>query len=1215
MLLVILSFVFLQPHVLAQIRHGCNVTRESDDIVVTCDRLSLQEVPPDLPGNITKLSLSFNQLTGLTDQLITNDCGLTHNISQWCSRFPNMTYLDFSYNTIKKISLYSFTDMVFLSTIDLGNNKIEDLPSHIFSSNRFLVYIDVSGNNIKFIHPEVFKNLHYLRSLYISNNHIVDFQPETFDGLLSLRSLFLNNNSISRLSPELFKNLSNLKYFNVDRNRLQCIAQEIFEQLLHLKTLKASNNQIKLLSPAIFSNNLNLEYVDFSHNLVWKLSKYTFLDLIKMIEIDFSFNRFEWLYLSYLPVSFKSHNKIKMLDMDTGICLNQIGVKKPCFSSIDNILKGKQKFHYINFSHNNIRTIKYSDTKFFHSLELANISFAGNYDLNLEVSFFRKERFIIYLNLDRTNLNWKNFTLINEMLELPYLKILSVVGSGVCESYTKHVLSSIFNPNKRINVICDRHMSKDLLTNTEMLKNTGGSYIIEHRNEAGFLNSTENVNITKCLEDGASYNASILCSFECECYENSSVKLKKLDAFRFQHSCAYTLDCSYYSFTALPVIESNFSCIFFSHNNIKRIEDKYFKLFYKTRILDLSYNLLIDLPDEVFNPLISLEVLYLDNNNLTSLNPVLFKHLRNLERLTLHGNSISSYNAHAFSNASRLNFMSIDFANLENLHDVTFQNLSYLRYLIMRENTIKAGPKNIVNAAFLKNLCAVQSLSAVGFNLSGSFNGSVLCSKSLKHLYLEGNYLPVLTDDIFRGHGDLVNILLPNNDIQSLGNYAFRNLTKISLMDLSYNSIKVLPRCVFSGLQQLSNLKLAHNKISCVSTAMFQNLTMLRILDLSYNDIAGIDPSIFSMLNHLRVLFLNSNNITIGGGTYSLNECKKICLHIDRLGTILKLNINVTDSEYMTQRKPNIEVISISNNAFQIIDDTMFNNNRFVKRIRASYNRIRQIHNDTFKNTRELEKLELDSNELVVISKSLFKNLTRLQFLALHRNRLEYIEHGAFTSLKSLEYLYLSHNRLKTFDLTYFPGFLKLIALRNNYITINISRPLENRFLETIFFGYNPLTNAVANELLSLPSLNNLQLQNTNVHEFSADAFKNTTRLTILNLTASCVHSLSGRHFHNLRKLLVLDMSRPRTHGCAPGTDNVLSWKNITLINSWFEHPYLQHLILTGHDICKDWNQVIDDVFLSETWKIVVCSEEAEPPGNFLSSDGRLFLSTTYTYW
>ncbi|XP_063231045.1 protein slit-like [Bacillus rossius redtenbacheri] len=1211
MLLAILSFAFLQQQVVAQIRPGCNVIRGSDDIVATCDRLSLQEVPPDLPRNITMLSFRFNQLTRLTGQLITNDCGLTHNTSLWCSRFPNMTYLDFSYNTIELISLYSFSGMVFLSTIDLGNNKIEDLPSIIFSSNRFLVYIDVSGNNIKFVHPDVFKNLQYLRVLYISNNHIVDIQPETFDGLLSLDSLFLNNNSISRLNPELFKNLSNLQYFLVAHNRLECIAQGVMYQLPNLRLFTANHNQITFLSPALFTNNKNLRIVDFSHNLIRELSKYTFLQFIKMYQVNLSFNRLEWLYLSYLPVSFISHYNIVQFDMDTDICLDKIGTKNPCFVNSEKNMRKEVFFHSLDFSHNNIKTIKYIVTKMFHSLELANISFAGNYGLNLEVSFFRKERFFTIINLDGTNLNWKNLTLINEMLELPLLKMLSVVGSGVCEFYTKQLLNDVFNPNKRVNVICDGPMTEYFNTNTRMLRNTSISISIEERNRVGIIDSTDNDNNTQCLEESSSYNTRGFCSFECECYAFSLVQVKKFIEFTTNNFCPSIQDCSYYSFTVLPELKSNFKCMLFSHNSVNNIEDEYFKLFYDVEYLDLSHNCLNDLSDKVVNPLTSLTALYLDNNNLASLKPGVFKHLSKLKVLTLHGNSISSYDANVFAGTLLLSMISIDFANLDNLHDATFQKLSTLTFLHLRENTKQLVHKNILKTEVLKKNCVLYSLHLVGFNLSESLNSSILCSNYLKFIVLEGNYLPVLTDNIFRGVSGIASIIFPNNGIRILGHDTFRNLTKVIFIDLSVNSIKVLHTSMFSDMQQLKFLNVSHNKISCIFAAMFQNSFLLESLDISHNRIVVMDSKFFRMLYNLLFLFLNDNNITVVGEKHWLNEYKISCNNSFVLGNTQAININITDIESVPQRKQSIEVIKLSNNALELLDDSMFKHNRLLKRITASYNSIHQINNGTFNNTRDLRTLELNHNELVVINASLFKNLARLQFLALHRNRIEFIEKDTFQDLIALETLILSNNRLKTFDATSLPISVKMIKLDHNDIIISNSSALNLKSLERFYLSYNPLKNIIVDYLIYLPSLVYLDIVQTNVHEFSTEAFKNTATLAFLNLARSCVHSLSGRHFHNLPGLLVLDMSRPRTRGCAPGTDNVLSWKNITLINSWFEHPFIQYMILTGHDICEDmyWNQVIDNIFLSEKWKLVFCSEEYELPTLVLSVDAKWALS------
>ena len=107
---------------------------------------------------------------------------------------------------------------------------------------------------------------------------------------------------------------------------------------------------------------------------------------------------------------------------------------------------------------------------------------------------------------------------------------------------------------------------------------------------------------------------------------------------------------------------------------------------------------------------------------------------------------------------------------------------------------------------------------------------------------ISGNQIVALPASLFESVPNLSQLRLDNNKLSVLSSRLFHPLTRLVLMDLSTNSLQAgcdscLSRKSFKGLGSLIVLNLSRNQISSVQQEMFSDLTNLQSLDISANTI------------------------------------------------------------------------------------------------------------------------------------------------------------------------------------------------------------------------------------------------------------------------------------------------------------------------------------------------------------------------------------------
>ena len=156
----------------------------SNQQVVDMSNGTLQNVPPDLNSNVTKLILSENFIA------------LSKTDRKALSNYPK------------------------LKELHLDNNNLTHLTGKIFVGLSELRALNVSGNKIVDMDPGAFSGLSSLQELDLSHNLLQCLPLDVFSGLQNLTSLRLNGNRLRTLGP--LVDMKRLKSIDLEGNPWNC---------------------------------------------------------------------------------------------------------------------------------------------------------------------------------------------------------------------------------------------------------------------------------------------------------------------------------------------------------------------------------------------------------------------------------------------------------------------------------------------------------------------------------------------------------------------------------------------------------------------------------------------------------------------------------------------------------------------------------------------------------------------------------------------------------------------------------------------------------------------------------------------------------------------------------------------------------------------------------------------------------------------------------
>ncbi|KAL9702474.1 hypothetical protein quinque_005992 [Culex quinquefasciatus] len=177
---------------------GCSC--EDGTRFLNCSQRSLTEVPADLPRNVIRLDLSWNN--------------------------------------IKRIPVEAFQNITEVRDLWLDRNVIEELDKEVFIGLTRLDVLGLSGNLLEHLAVDSFVEAHSLRRLVLSENPLVVPDEGPFLQLPELEELELANCNLTEVTHESFGGLEGLKSLNLAGNMFdEELSTEVFEPLVNLQRL------------------------------------------------------------------------------------------------------------------------------------------------------------------------------------------------------------------------------------------------------------------------------------------------------------------------------------------------------------------------------------------------------------------------------------------------------------------------------------------------------------------------------------------------------------------------------------------------------------------------------------------------------------------------------------------------------------------------------------------------------------------------------------------------------------------------------------------------------------------------------------------------------------------------------------------------------------------------------------------------------------------
>ncbi|XP_047427404.1 toll-like receptor 13 [Mugil cephalus] len=239
--------------------------------VTFCELVTIDNVMLRPCSRLTKLSLSGNQLSGMSEhalqsmtKLTTLDLSINHltKVPVTLRGLSSLEVLDASSNLISELDCLDFQNLTRLTNLSLKHNHIFSLGTCVFQNLNILKSLDI-GQNFIFTFENTFRvNLRQLQSLNLRSNGHLDLKRGDFGSLSSLRILDLDSDTYYIVHDGAFEGLDNLQTLSMSLDRY---TKETFSGLQHLEalnlrlTFKWSQNSSRQNSEPPFSNLPNLK--------------------------------------------------------------------------------------------------------------------------------------------------------------------------------------------------------------------------------------------------------------------------------------------------------------------------------------------------------------------------------------------------------------------------------------------------------------------------------------------------------------------------------------------------------------------------------------------------------------------------------------------------------------------------------------------------------------------------------------------------------------------------------------------------------------------------------------------------------------------------------------------------------------------------------------------------------------------------------------------
>uniref|UniRef100_H3BAI6 Toll like receptor 8 n=1 Tax=Latimeria chalumnae TaxID=7897 RepID=H3BAI6_LATCH len=479
--------------------------------------------------------------------------------------------------------------------------------------------------------------------------------------------------------------------------------------------------------------------------------------------------------------------------------------------------------------------------------------------------------------------------------------------------------------------------------------------------------------------------------------------------------------------------------LFLASNSLTHIHSTWFANFSQLMLLDLSLNYLVNeiATGEFLNYLPHLEELDLSMNykpipysypqyiNLSQS----FSSLVSLKKLYIRGyvfKEVDERDLHslfALKNLSVLD-LAINFIKEVDLKAFCkFQNLSMINLSENRVSFTSSSKSNILGTLYKEEDRHHEANNAPAVMLSYSrthFSYSFWpqCSSYGKTLDLSKNSIFFINPEQFKGFDDIACLNLSKNAIgDALNGTEFVHLSNLKYLDITNNKIDLAYDYAFVELQKLEVLDLSYNyhyfDVESVTHKLgfIQHLPVLKVLNLSYNEVFTLTESQIISKSLKEFVFKNRLDIL-------WKDTDSRYIHI------FKNLINLTHLDIRQNRLKNFP------------QEAFLNLPKSLVKLYISNNYLKNFDWQNLRHFPHLELLDLGSNRLTVMTNNLHNLTKSLHTLVLRRNKISHLPAGFLDKDTSLKYLDLSFNKLFVINQSTFlsgaANYLEVLVLKGN---------------------------------------------------------------------------------------------------------------------------------------------------------------------------------------
>ncbi|XP_074486904.1 vasorin-like [Sebastes fasciatus] len=249
-------------------------------------------------------------------------------------------------------------------------------------------------------------------------------------------------------------------------------------------------------------------------------------------------------------------------------------------------------------------------------------------------------------------------------------------------------------------------------------------------------------------------------------------------------------------------------------------------------------------------------------------------------------------------------------------------------------------------------------------------------STTTQHLYIFQNGIDTLSQDDFKGLGELELLDLSQNELAEIPDGVFEMLSKLKNLDLSSNHITHISKDSFSGLVQLERLYLHANRIQSIHSEAFEGLEMLLELKLQGNQLASL-PSLHFL--RLLLLDLSHNNIP------TLGPADLQTPHLEAL-KVASLGLTSLDEDLIASLG-NLHDLDISTNQLTEVPQALKQDSlKGLIKLSLAANPLGELRVEDFQKLSGLQELDLSGLNLQGFSQSFFQTFPRLLHLTAAEN-------------------------------------------------------------------------------------------------------------------------------------------------------------------------------------------------------------------------------------